>query len=155
LTLAESVTLTAIRRLLLGIVIFGVGGMGAELLFIGHVEGVLQLIPVALLACGFAILVWHAVAPRRETLRALQALMGLFVLSGGIGVVLHYQGNVAFELEMYPTLSGMELVSRTLTGATPVLAPGSMTLLGLVGLAATYRHPLVQQRPFFGREEVS
>jgi hypothetical protein len=81
--------------------------------------------------------------------------MGLFVLSGGIGVVLHYQGNVAFELEMYPTLSGMELVSRTLTGATPVLAPGSMTLLGLVGLAATYRHPLVQQRPFFGREEVS
>ena len=50
--------------------------------------------------------------------------MALFVLSGGIGVALHYRGNVEFELEMYPSLSGLELVRKTLTGATPVLAPG-------------------------------
>jgi hypothetical protein len=33
------------------------------------------------------------------------------------------------------------LISKTLTGATPVLAPGSMSLLGLIGLAFTYGHP--------------
>jgi hypothetical protein len=39
---------------------------------------------------------------------------------------------------MYPTMSGVPLIVSTLTGATPVLAPGSMSLLGLVGLAVTY-----------------
>jgi hypothetical protein len=58
-----------------------------------------------------------------------------------LGVGLHYDGNEEFELEMYPTMAGVELVQNTLTGATPVLAPGSMTLLGLDGLAHTYRHP--------------
>jgi hypothetical protein len=38
-------------------------------------------------------------------------------------------------------MMGFELVRNTLTGATPVLAPGSMSLLGLVGLAQVYRHP--------------
>jgi hypothetical protein len=39
------------------------------------------------------------------------------------------------------------LISKTLTGATPVLAPGSMSLLGFVGLAFTYRHPALRS-PF-------
>ena len=70
-----------------------------------------------------------------------------FVASGGLGVALHYRGNEAFELEMYPSRAGFELVRETLTGATPVLAPGSMSLLGLVGLVVTYRHP---SRPAVG-----
>jgi hypothetical protein len=71
--------------------------------------------------------------------------MVLFVGSGMLGVVLHYQGNEEFELEMQPALSGRTLVGKTLTGATPVLAPGSMSLLGVVGLAFTYRHPLLRR----------
>ena len=39
---------------------------------------------------------------------------------------------------MYPSMAGMKLVRDTLTGATPVLAPGSMALLRLVGLAAVH-----------------
>ena len=31
-------------------------------------------------------------------------------------------------------MQGIELVQKVLTGATPVLAPGSMALLGLIGL---------------------
>jgi hypothetical protein len=41
----------------------------------------------------------------------------------------------------------MSLISKTLTGATPVLAPGSMSLLGVVGLAFTYRHPALRSQP--------
>jgi hypothetical protein len=63
-----------------------------------------------------------------------------------IGVGLHYTGNAEFEVEMYPSLSGLALVGGALTGATPVLAPGSMTLLGLVGLAYTYRHPRLYRK---------
>ena len=132
-------TLSALRRILLVTLIAGVGGMGLELLFIGHVADWLQLVPVVLLAGGLIALVWHAASPGRASVHAVRVAMTLFVGSGLIGVGLHYRGNREFEREMYPSMAGVELVRRTLTGATPVLAPGSMTLLGLVGLAAVYR----------------
>jgi hypothetical protein len=137
----EPEPLRSIRRFLLFALITGFGGMATELLLIGHVEGAQQLIPVLLLPVGVVVLLWHARRPRRLTVRLLQATMGLCVISGALGIGLHYRGNEAFELEMYPTLSGSALVGQTLTGATPVLAPGSMSLLGLVGLAHAYRHP--------------
>ena len=65
----------------------------------------------------------------------------LFVLSGVVGLWLHYHGNVEFELEMYPGLAGFELFRESVTGATPTLAPGTMLELGLLGLLYTYRHP--------------
>jgi hypothetical protein len=51
---------------------------------------------------------------------------------------------VEFELEMYPSMRGFELVAKTMTGATPVLAPGTMALLGLIGLSYTYKHPSLE-----------
>jgi hypothetical protein len=120
-------------------------GMSAELLLIGHRETVQQQIPLLLLGLGIVAVVWHAAAPRAVTVQALQVTMLLFVISGVLGVVLHYRGNVEFELEMYPSMSGLELVQKTLTGATPVLAPGSMTLLGLIGLTHTYKHPSLER----------
>jgi hypothetical protein len=112
--------------------------MGLELLFIGHVEDRLQLVPIVLLLAGLIVLVWHASRPSRATTRGVRLLMVLFVASGLLGVALHYRGNQEFELEMYPSKAGLELVRETVTGATPVLAPGSMALLGLVGLAAVH-----------------
>jgi hypothetical protein len=142
----EPHSLAAIRRVLLGTLLFGVPGMALELLLIGHVEGSLQYVPVVLLGIGLVALAWHALAPGAVTVRVVQVTMTFFVISGISGVALHYRGNVQFELEMYPALEGTELIRRTLTGATPVLAPGSMALLGLVGLAQTYRHPSLQNR---------
>jgi hypothetical protein len=132
---------TGIRTFLLATLTVGVIGMTAELLLIGHRETPQQQIPLILLVLGLVAAAWHAVAPSLVTVRALQVMMLLFVASGMLGVVLHYRGNVAFELEMYPSMSGVELVQKTMTGATPVLAPGSMTLLGLIGLAHAYKHP--------------
>ena len=132
---------TRIRGFLLAVLAVGVIGMGTELLLLGHAETFQQQIPLALLALGAVTSGWHAVAPRPATVRALQVAMTLFVISGVAGVWLHFQGNVEFELEMYPAMQGIELVQKTLTGATPVLAPGSMALLGLIGLTHSYRHP--------------
>jgi hypothetical protein len=130
-----------IRTFLLVTLTVGMIGMSTELLLIGHIETLQQQIPLMLLALGVIEAAWHAVAPRAVTVRALQLTMLLFVVSGVLGVALHYRGNVEFELEMYPAMGGLELVQKTLTGATPVLAPGSMTLLGLIGLTHTYKHP--------------
>ena len=40
-------------------------------------------------------------------------------------------------------MGGWELVLESLTGALPALAPGTMIYLGLLGWAATFRHPLL------------
>jgi hypothetical protein len=130
--------LAVLRRLLLLTLLGGIAGIGLELLFIGHVEDRLQLVPVVLLPAGLIAAAWHGLRPGPASARSVQLLMWLFVASGLVGVVLHYRGNEEFEREMYPEMRGTELVRATLTGATPVLAPGSMALLGLVGLAAVY-----------------
>jgi hypothetical protein len=130
--------LAGLRRFLLLTLMAGIAGMGLELLFIGHVEDELQLVPIVLLPAGLIAAAWHTLRPSRASARGVWLLMALFVASGLIGVALHYRGNHEFELEMYPAMSGTELVRKTLTGATPVLAPGSMALLGLVGLAAVH-----------------
>src|SRR5688500_6783427 len=132
-------TLTTIRRVLLAALLAGMAGTTGELLLIGHFEDSWQLVPILLLSLGTLVGVAHAFRPNVLTVRLMQLLMVLFVVSGGIGAVLHYQGNAEFELEMQPSLGGTELVKETMTGAFPVLAPGTMALLGLIGLAQTYR----------------
>jgi hypothetical protein len=136
---------SGVRRFLLGVLTLGVTGMGLELLLIGHFDDPFQFVPLVLLGSGLPMLIALAARPRPAIVRVVQGLMILFVMSGGAGVMLHSRGNAAFELEMYPTLAGWDLVRGTLTGATPVLAPGSMTLLGLVGLAVAYRYPAVDR----------
>lgn len=130
-----------LRGLLSATVLLGVLGMSVELFLIGHVEGATQLVPVVALTVSALGLGWNTLRPRALTVWTVRGLMLAAVASGVVGVVLHYRGNQAFELKMYPSMSGAVLVFETLTGATPVLAPGSMALLGLVGLATTYDHP--------------
>lgn len=139
--------LATIRKILLCSLLAGSAGTLLELLLIGHDEMAAQFAPLLLLGAGILVAAWSLVAPRPSAVRALQVLMVIFVASGVIGVFLHYKGNEAFELEMAPTRAGMSLISKTLTGATPVLAPGSMSLLGVVGLAFTYRHPALRSHP--------
>jgi hypothetical protein len=134
-------TLTIIRAMLLGGLVLGVLGTAVELLLLGHFDGWKQLIPLFLLGIAIVVLIWHAANRGAAPIRALQVLMLLFVASGAFGVLLHYRGNVEFEHEMYPATAGFQLFKKAITGATPALAPGSMALLGLVGLAYTIGHP--------------
>lgn len=125
--------------MLFATLVIGMAGTGAELLLLGHVENVWQLVPVVLLGIGLLVALWHAVAHSARSVAAMRALMLLFIIAGPLGTLMHYQGNTEFELEMYPSLSGIELIKKTMTGATPVLAPGTMAVLGLLGLAQTYQ----------------
>jgi hypothetical protein len=142
----EPMALSRLRTILLWTLVFGAAGMMGELLLIGHDESTAQFVPLVLLATGILVAGALLVSPSRGRLRLMRLLMVLFLGAGILGVGLHYQGNNEFELEMYPSLAGVELMSKALTGATPVLAPGSMSLLGVVGLALTYRHPLLRNK---------
>ena len=137
----QTTTLTAIRFSLMVILVTGLVGTGTELLLMEHTDGLWQLVPLVLIVMVLAVLCWAAFDPGSLVVRVFQGTLLLVVLSGVVGCILHYQGNVEFELEMYPSRKGMELFWESIPGATPSLAPGIMITLGLVGLAYTYRHP--------------
>jgi FtsH-binding integral membrane protein len=142
--LAESPTLARVRAILLAVLAVGLAGTGVELLLLKHTEGVWQLVPVFLIGAALLTVGWVAVSRHRASLRLLQAVMWLFVLSGIAGLVLHFRGNILFEQESDPSIAGTALLHRALTGATPTLAPGTMIQLGLVGLVFLFRHPRLQ-----------
>lgn len=132
-----------LRAFLLAIFLFGSLGTGTELLLLGHTEDAWQWAPLVLIACSLLVLFGFAILRHRVLLRAFQMLMLLFILSGAGGGVLHYQAKAEFKLEVRPDLRGWQLFSEVMKGATvpPVLAPGMMAQLGLIGLAYCYRHP--------------
>jgi hypothetical protein len=135
--------LAVTRRLMLIVFLVGAFGAGAELLLLEHTEDSWQLVPLLLIALSLVALVLHFFIRRAVTVRIFQAAMLLFTASGVVGTWLHYQAKVEFKLEMNPDLGGMALFREVMIGATlpPVLAPGLMIQLGLLGLAYTYRHP--------------
>lgn len=143
-------TLGTIRRLLLVALVAGMIGTVSELLLIGHFEDPWQLVPLVLLAAATLVALLHAVRPDALTVRLLQLLMGFFLVAGGIGMVLHFRGNLEFALEMQPAPAGLALAREALIGNPPPLAPGTMILLGVVGLAATYRSAAANVRGIEG-----
>lgn len=138
---AHDVVPPTLRRFLLGLLVLGMIGACVELFLLEHTEFWQQFIPFVTIALGFIATAAAALRPGRRVLLAFRAVMLLFVAVGITGIVLHYRGNVAFELEMYPSMVGRELIWKSLRGATPVGAPGFLAQLGLLGLACTYRHP--------------
>lgn len=143
----ESATLGALRGGLLIILVLGLVGVLAELLLLEHTEDPWQRVPIFLILGSLIIIGWHLAERRWVSTRFLQGMMALFVVSGALGLLLHFNGNVAFELEMQPSASGWPLIWAALTGATPALAPGTMVQLGLIGLAYTFHHPALRAAP--------
>ena len=133
--------LAALRRVLAATFVFGALGTGAELVLLEHTEDAWQQSPLVLIGIGCAMLAMLAIRGSRAGVRIFQLTMIAFIASGLIGIGLHYQGNVEFELELQPDASGFGLFWEAMKGATPALAPGTMMLLGVLGLTYTYRHP--------------
>ncbi len=138
---AEHRTVRTLRALILSVLLAGMLGTLAELYLLEHTEDWWQLVPLYLLGMGPFVVVWSMLQPSPASLRSLQALMALYVLAGLLGTYQHYTGNAEFELAMYPSRAGFELFWESLKGATPALAPGTMTMFGLLGLVAIFRHP--------------
>ena len=135
-----------LRTWLFIVLVISLVGTTAELFMLDHRETFTQWIPYGVFGVG--LLATGAVAIRANawTLNVLRAAMVLFVATGVLGLYFHYRGNVEFELEMKPALKGWGLVKEALSGATPTLAPGAMSQIGLLGLLFTYRHPALTAR---------
>jgi uncharacterized membrane protein len=121
--------------------------MGAELILLQHTGSVWELIPLVLIGLVLVVLAWHVITKHPTSVRAVQTIMGLFLIAGVAGIALHYQSSMEFKLETNPALSGWPLFWAVMTAKTPpALAPGAMIQLGLLGLVYTYRHPFIDNQ---------
>lgn len=133
--------LRRVRSLLLAILAIGLCGTALDLLLLGHYEDAWQAPPLVMAASGLATVVWVWQAASARAVTALRVVMGLCVVTGVAGLVLHYNGNTEFQHEMDPSLRGWALAVKVLQAkAPPALAPAAMIQIGLIGLLYTYRH---------------
>ncbi len=129
-------TVGMLRLWILGVLVLGLLGTVTELVLLSHYEQVTQLIPVVLLVLALVVLAWHVMGHGTASLRILFGLMVLFVLAGFAGFVAHFHGSAEFQLELEPSISTWDLIEKVLRAkAPPLLAPGMMMQLGLLGLA--------------------
>lgn len=140
-------TLSRIRGWILVVLVFGLLGTIIELLLLKHYEDGAQFVPLVLIVLALAIVGWHVARPCAGTVRALQAAMTLFLFAGIAGMAFHFQGAAAFQWEINPSAHGWDLIKKVMrVQAPPVLVPGVMMQLGLIGLIYTYRHPVLTWR---------
>jgi uncharacterized membrane protein len=128
-----------LRGWILAILVLGLAGTVTELVLLEHYEQPLQFVPLALIVAAVSVLWWefrrHDLASRRAT----QIVMALFVLAGFVGFVAHFRGAAEYQLELNPDMSNWELLEKILRAkAPPLLAPGMMLQLGLLGLAYVF-----------------
>jgi hypothetical protein len=131
--------LELLRRWILIILVLGLLGTVTELLLLEHYEQPLQFVPLLLIVTAFGVLWWEFRRRDMASRRAMQIVMALFVLAGFVGFAAHFQGSAGYQLELDPDMSDWELLEKILRAkAPPLLAPGMMLQLGLLGLAYAF-----------------
>lgn len=116
------------------IFVLGSLGTGTELILLDHTEDFWQLSPLILVGLSLVSFSICLFADAKISWTIFRGLMVLSIASGLIGFWMHYETNVEFEKEMYPSLEGFALFFESMKGATPSLAPGAMIMVGFIGL---------------------
>jgi hypothetical protein len=128
-----------LRRWVLGVLGLGLAGTVTELVLLEHYEQPLQFVPLVLIVAAVAAIAWQVMRNDATSLRALEIIMVLFVLSGFAGIAAHSRGSAEFQLDLNPSMTVWELVGKVMRAkAPPLLAPGMMLQMGLLGLAYVY-----------------
>jgi hypothetical protein len=140
---SDDATLKGMRLLIMAAIAVALTVTEAELIYVGHTgtnNG--QLIAVVLVAAGLTVSTWHAIARNTTSIVVFRFTMYLFLVFGLDGMLTHYNAAVHAALKLHPTLAGLPLLTATLSGSIPLLAPGMLIQVGLLGLVYTFNHPL-------------
>ncbi|MEM6525145.1 MAG: hypothetical protein AAGF85_18650 [Bacteroidota bacterium] len=119
------------------IMIFMAVGTSTELFLLDHYEDQWQLAPIVLIGLSTAVFILSLWKNSKEIIRLFKALMLGCAISGVVGFWFHLKANIEFERELHPSSSGWVLISETLSGALPTLAPGSMIVFASIGYLYT------------------
>ncbi len=139
---ARADRLELLRRWILFILALGLLGTVTELVLLEHYEEPLQFVPLVLIMAAFGVLWWEFRRSDLASRRAMQIVMALFVVAGFVGFAAHFLGSSEYQLELNPDMSNRDLIEKILRAkAPPLLAPGMMLQLGLLGLAYVFSDP--------------
>jgi hypothetical protein len=131
--------LDLLRGWILAVLVLGLVGTVTELFLLSHYEQAVQLVPVVLILLALAALAWQFFRRDAASLNVLIVIMSLFLLAGFAGFVAHFHGSAEFQLDLDPDIGTWELVQKVLHAkAPPLLAPGMMLQMGLLGLAYVF-----------------
>jgi hypothetical protein len=150
----EDPTTTTLRRFALALAAIGAVGTLLELTLIKHYASKDQVIPYVLLGLSALGVIAVTVRPTALVLRVFQVVMVVTILGSGIGMLEHLKVNARnagaiTDNDRFPTTPSAILAG--VNGFAPLLAPGVLAQVGLLGLAFTYRHPNLQN--FSNRRE--
>ena len=122
-----------LKQVLVLALLFMMIGTLLELYLLDHYEDTWQLIPV--ICIGVALINFCVLLYRRSqaVIHLFKIVLVLTTFSGVYGVVLHLQSNFEFEQDMKPTASFWQLISESISGALPTLAPMSLVVLACIG----------------------
>lgn len=111
-----------------------------ELSLVNHTEDAIQW--SAFVLAGIGLLVTLSVLARRRpvTVSLLRWCMFLVLAGSLFGIYQHVSNNIAFEREIQPNSTWSQLMWKGLSGANPLLAPGTLAVGGLLSLAGTYKY---------------
>jgi hypothetical protein len=140
---SDAETLQIVRRWVLAAIVAVLIATEAELIFVRHFgnnNG--QMIAVVLTSTGLISVGWHAIARDTMSIVVFRFLMYLFLVFGIDGLMVHYNFAAHAVLKLHPALTGLPLLYATLSGDIPLLAPGMLIQVGLLGLLYTFHHPL-------------
>jgi uncharacterized membrane protein len=128
-----------LRRWVLGVLALGLAGTVTELVLLEHYEQPMQFVPLVLIVAAVAAIIWQVMRNDAASLRAMEIIMVLFVVAGFVGIAAHFRGSAEFQLDLNPSMTAWELVEKVMRAkAPPLLAPGMMLQMGLLGLAYVY-----------------
>lgn len=106
-------------------------GMLADLLLIEHFESFWQFVPVIFLAVSG---IGYFLVSKGTGINLFRAWMYTGMLSGVVGIYMHVKNNWEFAIELRSNLKGWELISEVATGAIPVISPGFLIPIAMLGL---------------------
>lgn len=108
-------------------------GTTVELVLLKHYEDGWQIIPIVLMTLSAGIFIAIKIRPVGRLIGLFRFLMAACALSGLWGILLHFNVNREFAAELRPSEPPTTIWMKSLSGALPVMAPGSMVVFALIG----------------------
>jgi len=122
-----------LKKVLVLALLFMMIGSLLELYLLDHYEDSWQLIPILSVGTTLVTLLILFFKKTTKVVNLFKVVLILTALSGVYGVFLHLQSNFEFEQDMKPTATNFELITDSLSGALPTLAPMSLVVLACIG----------------------
>ena len=136
--MTDAVILQRIRTALQALCLFLFVGTCIELVLAKHTEDPAQWIPFVLCALGAIAIVVAWRSPTQGPVLFLRGVMTTLVLGSLLGVYFHVKGNYEFVKETNPDATQSKVITSTLIGGAPLLAPGVLSMIAAIAFISSY-----------------